>query len=312
MAILPDWARALGEPLCSCRIRSQPSDFVVVEQLDIEFSGDGEHDWLQIEKTGANTAWVAGRFAKHAGVHERDVGYAGLKDRHAVTTQWFSVRRPSGVGTNWDDFDADGVRILEVRRHYRKLKRGTHSGNAFRIALRGADVPGQSDAIAERLATITGQGVPNYFGEQRFGHDGGNIELGEAVLAGRRMSRNKRSIGLSALRSLAFNNELGARIEAGTWNTLLPGDKANLDGSGSVFDVDTPTEELEQRCAAQDIHPCGSLPAIDRLKVKAAHRPLRVRVGNAAMHDEGDAVWLEFELPRGSFATAVLREIADL
>jgi tRNA pseudouridine13 synthase len=312
LSTLPDWARALGAPLCTCRIRSTPSDFVVTEQLDIEFSGEGEHDWLWIEKTGANTTWVADQLARHAGVHSRDVGYSGLKDRHAVTYQWFSVRRPSGEGTDWSALEAEGVNVLEQQRHQRKLKRGAHKSNAFQIALRSDDIGAHVDALNERLSAIAEQGVPNYFGEQRFGRDGGNIALGESIVAGRRVSRNKRSIGISALRSLEFNNELSARIDVDTWNKLLPGDKANLDGSGSVFDVDALTDELEQRCAEMDIHPCGVLPAIDKLKVKAAHRPLRVRVADIARHDEGDAFWLEFQLPKGSFATAVLRELVQV
>ena len=133
--------------------------------------------------------------------------------------------------------------------------------------------------------------------------------VGEAVLAGRRVSRSKRSIGLSALRSLHFNNELSARIEAGTWNRLLPGDKANLDGSGSVFDVDELTDELAERCAELDIHPCGTLPALDAAAVKAASRPLRMRVGQLQWEFGAGVLWLEFTLGKGSFATSVLREV---
>jgi tRNA pseudouridine13 synthase len=311
LSTLPDWAHALGDPLCTCAIRSAPDDFIVTEQLDIDFSGDGEHDWLWIEQTGANTAWVAEQLAKHASVHPRDVGYSGLKDRHAITSQWFSVRRPSGEGTDWESFGADGVKVFEQHRHQRKLKRGAHKGNAFRIALRGADIDAHTEALTERLQAIAQQGVPNYFGEQRFGRDGGNVELGRSIVAGRRVSRNKRSIGISALRSLEFNNELSARIEAGTWDKLLAGDKANLDGSGSVFDVEAVTDDLAQRCAEMDIHPCGSLPAIDKLGVAAAYRPLRMRVLQLAWEFESNLLWLEFNLGRGSFATSVLREIVS-
>jgi tRNA pseudouridine13 synthase len=309
LSTLPDWARALGDPLCTCRIRSTPGDFVVTELLDIDFSGDGEHDWLWVEKTGANTTWVAEQLAKHAGVHPRDVGYSGLKDRHAVTYQWFSIRRPSGEGTDWSPFEAEGVNVLEQHRHQRKLKRGAHKGNVFRIALRGKDLDAHEYAIDERLKLIGEQGVPNYFGEQRFGRDGSNIELGEAVLTGRRLSRNKRSIGISALRSVEFNNELSERIDEGTWNLMLPGDKANLNGSGSVFDVEEVTDDLVRRCIELDIHPCGTLPALEKIGVKAAFRPLRVRVGDPGWKKGEDAFWLEFQLPKGSFATSVLREI---
>jgi tRNA pseudouridine13 synthase len=295
--------------VCAARIRGEPSDFEVTECLDIDFSGDGEHDWLCAEKTSANTTWVADQLARHAGVSSRDVGYSGLKDRHAVTRQWFSVRRPTGEGTNWDALDVDGVAILEQHKHQRKLKRGAHRENAFRIALRGDEIETYRDELMGRLQVVAEQGVPNYFGEQRFGRDGGNIALGEAVLAGRRVSRNKRSIGLSAVRSLQFNNELAARVEAGTWNRLLPGDTANLDGSGSVFGVGEVTDELTQRCAEGDIHPCGTLPALEAAGVKAANRPLRMRVRDLAWEFSEAALWIEFRLGKGGFATSVLREL---
>ena len=311
MSILPDWARALGSPLFVARIRATVEDFVVTEQLEIEFSDDGEHDWLLVEKTGANTHWVAEQLAKHAGINDRDVGYAGLKDRHAVTRQWFSVRRPSGEGTDWRAFGAEGVRIIEQNLHRRKLKRGAHRGNIFRIALRSDDVTRNAATIEQRLAQIQACGVPNYFGEQRFGRDGANIELGRAVVAGRRVSRHKRSIGISALRSLEFNEILDARVRDGSWNHILAGDIANLDGSRSVFTVGEVTLELEQRCADMDIHPSGCLPGIDKLGVAESSRPLRMRVGDLKSTLKDDVLWLEFQLPKGSFATAVLREIVD-
>lgn len=312
MSILPDWARALGPTLFAARIRTTAEDFIVTEQLEIEFSNDGEHDWLHVEKTGANTHWVSEQLANHAGIKPRDVGYAGLKDRHAVTRQWFSVRRPSVEGTDWQSFEAEGVSILEQHVHRRKLRRGAHRGNRFRIALRADDIAVHDDEIGERLSHIEVRGVPNYFGEQRFGRGGANIELGHAVVAGRRVSRHKRSIGISALRSLEFNNGLDARVREGTWDRLVPGDVANLDGTRSVFTVDDVTPELEQRCVDMDIHPGGCLPGIDEIGVEAATRPLRMRVSDLKWLIEDDALWLEFSLGRGSYATVVLREIARL
>jgi len=309
---LPDWARALGTVLFTGRIRTAPTDFVVTEMLGIDFSDDGEHDWLWVEKIGANTVWVAEQLAQHASISPRDVGYAGLKDRHAVTRQWFSVRRPSADGTDWGSFETDGVSILDRKLHRRKLKRGAHKGNEFRIAVRSTDIASLGDAIAERIAAIRAEGVPNYFGEQRFGRDGGNIELGRAVIAGRRVSRNKRSIGISAIRSLEFNDELDARVRDATWNRILPGDVANLDGTRSIFTVDDVTPELEQRCKEMDIHPSGLLPGIDELGVEPSSRPLRLRVQNLQWEIDGDALWLEFSLGRGSYATAVLRELAQV
>ncbi len=312
MPPLPDWARALGPALFAGRIRSSPSDFVVTEVLNIEFSDDGEHDWLWVEKVGANTVWVAGQLASHASIPVRDVGYAGLKDRHAVTRQWFSVRRPGAEGTDWTTLKADGVRILDQKLHRRKLKRGVHRGNTFRIAVRANEIAPLSGVIDDRLEAIRAQGVPNYFGEQRFGRDGGNIELGRAAIAGRRLSRSKRSIGISAIRSLEFNDNLDTRVRDGTWNRILPGDVVNLDGTRSVFTADELTPELEQRCSEMDIHPSGCLPGIDEIGVEPSSRPLRMRVQDLQWEIDADALWLEFSLGRGSYATAVLREIAQL
>jgi len=336
---LPNWARALGPTLYAACIRESPADFVVTEILTIDFKDDGEHDWLWVEKTGANTQWVAGRLAAHAGVPVRDVGFAGLKDRHAITRQWFSIRRPAARGTDWEVFSADGVRILEQHRHRRKLQRGTHDGNAFRIALRGGKVEARRDSIAARLAAIDTGGVPNYFGAQRFGRDAANIEFSRALFAGRRVSRAQRSIALSAARALIFNDIVDARVRAATWNAIQPGELANLDGSGSVFAVDDVNAEIARRCAELDIHPSGTLwgdgapcttqtvatletavasahedlcDGLVRAGVKAATRPLRMRVHELSWDIDDDTLWLEFRLGRGSYATAVLREVAEL
>jgi tRNA pseudouridine13 synthase len=336
---LPDWARALGPQLPACRIRSAPGDFVVTERLEIEFDEDGGHDWLWVEKTGANTAWVAEQLAKHAGISPRDVGYAGLKDRHAITRQWFSVRRPSVGGTVWGSFEVDGVRIVEQRLHRRKLKRGAHRGNAFRIALRGDDITSHVEAIRECMTQIEMRGVPNYFGEQRFGRDGANIELGRSVFAGRRLSRAKRSIAISAIRSFLFNEILDARVRDGSWERILVGELANLDGTGSVFAVDEVTRDINERCSDFDIHPTGTLwgrgapcgsggcarlqnnvvathedlcDGLMSIGVAAATRALRLRVKDLHWEIDDDALWLEFGLGRGAYATSVLREIAEI
>lgn len=339
MPNLPDWAPALGPPLFGARIRSTPQDFIVAEQLDIAFSGDGEHDWLRVEKTGANTQWLQEQLAQHAGIKSRDVGYGGLKDRNAVTQQWFSVRRATGAGTSWSDFDVEGVRIVDQQRHARKLRHGAHRGNSFRIALRCESVCSHQEAIAQRLALIESSGVPNYFGEQRFGRDAANLDLARSLFNGRRMTRNKRSIALSATRSFLFNEILAARVRRASWDRILPGEVANLDGTGSVFSVDTVDDDLLRRCSEHDIHPTATLwgrnapratgavadlensaledhadlrEGLVRLGVEAASRPLRVRVGKLEWSIEGDALWLAFELPKGAFATTVLRELVVL
>ena len=319
---LPDWARACGGPLFTAAIRTEPAEFNVSETLGWDFSGDGEHDYLCVQKTSANTEWVARQLARHAGVPARDVGYSGLKDRHAVTTQWFSV--PRWHAPDWSALDVEGVAVLDVRRHNRKLRRGAHQANAFRIVLRGAGIEHRAAALDERLNLIQQRGVPNYFGEQRFGRDGSNVELADAWASGKRLPRHKRSLAISTMRSLLFNQQLDARVRAGTWNSLLPGDKANLDGTGSVFDVNEVDDELLARLDAMDIHPAGILAgedsglgpdtwqaALGKARVEEGWRSLRLVVRGLDWSAEPGAVTVSFSLGRGAFATSVLREICD-
>jgi tRNA pseudouridine13 synthase len=308
--------------LFAAAIRTSPADFQVSEHLGWDFTADGEHDYLWLQKTSANTEWVARQLARHAGVPARDVGYAGLKDRHAVTTQWFSV--PRWHAPDWSALEVEGVKVLEVQRHNRKLRRGAHKANTFRIVLRGEDIGSNAEALDERLTHIGERGVPNYFGEQRFGRDGGNVELAEAWAKGKRLPRHKRSLAISTIRSLLFNEQLDARVRAATWNTLLPGDKANLDGTGSVFDVDEVDDGLRTRVDAMDIHPAGILAgensglgsdawraALDKARVEEGWRAFRLVVRDLDWSAEPGAVTVSFSLGRGAFATSVLREICD-
>lgn len=332
---LPEWARAHGAPLFGASIRDRPSDFQVTEQLGFEPSDSGGHDFLWVEEVAANTDWVARQLARHAGVRGSDVGYAGMKDRHAVTRQWFSV--PRRGETDWSTFAPSGVTILDRRRHDRKLRRGAHDANSFRIALRTAKAGALQPRIEERLANVAARGVPNYFGPQRFGREGGNLELARRLFAGARLRRDKRSIAISAARSFLFNEILSARVTDGSWERILPGERANLDGSGSVFRADVIDETIERRAAEMDIHPTATLwglrseiarnaieslernatephtdlrSGLERLGAKAGHRALRLRVADLSWAFEDDALWLEFRLTAGGFATAVLREIA--
>jgi tRNA pseudouridine13 synthase len=335
-AILPDWQRAFGEPVISCTIRKVNADYQVNEQLGFELSGDGEHDYLHIEKDGANTLWVARGLAGYAGIGEPDVGFAGMKDRNAVTTQWFSVRRPAGNKADWQKLELEGVRVLEENRHQRKLRRGAHTGNRFCIALR--NLSGTGDRLTERLETVRDCGVPNYFGEQRFGRGGGNLDLARDFFGGKRLKRGKRSIAISAARSFLFNRTLEDRVSLGSWNILMDGDCANLDGSGSIFRVAQADDELQHRCTTLDVHPSGALwgsgdlqtegkvaelersvvgaypellRGLERKSVLMARRALRLAVRELTWEQEADTLRLRFFLVRGGYATAVLREIAD-
>lgn len=339
---LPDWARAHGGPVFAGALRSTPEDFEVREILDVDFSGDGEHDWLYVEKRGSNTEWIARQLARHAGIRPADVGYAGLKDRHAVTAQWFSVRRPSADGTDWASWSADDARVLEQARHQRKLRRGAHAGNRFRITVRH-DAGDDARAAAEaRVARIREAGVPNYFGEQRFGREAGNVGLALDVLGGKRVKRFELGIAMSAGRSYLFNAILDARVRAGTWDTLVAGERVNLDGSGSVFDVDEVTAELAARCAALDIHPTATLWGADAplsaadagdfesltvrdfdattaelatgfaaSRTSADSRATRLIVADLEMDWTADAAVFGFRLGKGGFATTVLRELVS-
>ena len=340
MASIPtfSWPRASGEPLFQARIRRSPADFQVDEELGFEPDGTGEHEFLRIEKTGANTAWLARQLARHAGVRVADVGFAGLKDRHAVTTQWFSVPR-RGDAVAWTAFECEGVRLLRCDRHTRKLRRGAHRGNRFRIALRGDIAEDARSNVETRLTDIARHGVPNYFGAQRFGRDGSNLGLAKRLFAGERLRRDKRSLAISAARSFLFNEILAVRVEAGSWNRILPGEIANLDGSGSVFAVDEVDADLERRCVDMDIHPTASLygagavaadnevarvetgvfdrnpelrAGLEQVGARLAHRPLRLKVSDLEWEFGPGALWLTFSLARGGYATTVLYELAEI
>lgn len=323
---VPDWSRAHGTPLFAAIIRQHVDDFFVDEVLGFDFSGDGEHDYLRIEKTSTNTEWLARQLATFAGVPARDVGYSGLKDRHAVTRQWFSV--PRWNSPDWPKLEVEGVRILEQHRHQRKLRRGSHQSNRFHIVLRG-DLAGV-DGVDARLAVIAAEGVPNYFGEQRFGRGGANLALVEQWASGKRLPRHKRSIAISSARSFLFNRGLEQRVNEQSWNRILPGDVVNLDGSGSVFSVDDVDSDLERRCRELDIHPAGLLwgdgadttdvdeaqrhwcTALTGARVQAAHRSLRLSLQDFSWDSDAESLTLRFSLRRGSFATAVLRELATI
>lgn len=328
---------AHGGPPARAVLRREAGDFRVDEVLGFEPSGSGEHAFLVIEKTGANTEWVARQLARAAGVAPVAVGFAGLKDRHAVTRQAFTVHVGNRAEPDWPSLAIPGVHVVSVARHARKLKRGAHRGNRFRIRL--CNVVGDAAAIAARVAAIAAQGVPNYFGEQRFGRDGGNVDLARTLFGGARLPREQRGIVLSAARSELFNAVLARRVTDGCWNRALDGDVFMLDGTHSIFGPEPPTDDLVRRIVAFDVHPTGpmwgrgdlrstgTVAALER-EIAAAHadlaggleregleqerRALRLRVGDLAMERDGaDTLVFGFTLPSGAFATTVLREVAD-
>ena len=337
---MSDLPRAFGPAVMTAVLRSEVEDFQVTELPAFAPSGDGEHLLLTIEKRGQNTVQVAKWLAQWAGVGEMAVSYAGQKDRHALTVQRFSVHLPGKASPGPDSFLADGVRVLEAARHNRKLQRGALTGNRFVLVLR--QVRGERAAIEERLAQIAARGLPNWFGEQRFGHGGGNVAQALAMFAGRRMRRDQRSILLSAARSQLFNQVLAARVAAGNWDAALEGEVWQLNGSRSVFGPEVFTAELAARLAAFDIHPSAPLwgegelrsadaaraleeqaladdvalrlrAGLEKAELRQERRALRLKPDGLSWHWlDNDTLQLHFALPPGCYATALVHELGEV
>jgi len=336
----PDvFARVHGAPPATGVLRSRPEDFVVDELPLVEPSGAGEHVLLHVQKRNTNTDWLARQLARFAGVRPVDVGYAGLKDRQALTTQWFSVRLAGRPEPDWAALNLPDVSVLDHALHGRKLQRGALRGNRFTLTLRS--VAGEREAIVTRLRAVAERGVPNYFGPQRFGHGGRNVDEAVAMLVeGRRVrDRHRRGLYLSAARAWLFNRVLDARVAAANWDRAVAGDVMILDGRRSHFSIDAPDETIAARLAGFDIHPSGPLwgtgeravaaealaiedaalagyeawcEALAKAGLKQERRALRLRVNDLTWtFPEPGTLQLSFALTAGAYATAVLREIVS-
>jgi tRNA pseudouridine13 synthase len=339
LATAIDPPRAAGSPAGTARYRVAAEDFVVDEQLGFEPAGVGPHWLLQVRKRGANTEWVAREIARAAGCRPMDVGFAGMKDRHAVTTQWMTVPESRGrPAEGWTGFAGQDFEVIAAFAHNRKLPRGALETNRFRLRLQGFD--GDAALLRERCAHVATHGVPNYFGPQRFGRGANNLRPFAAAIAADAGTRGPRLDGyqLSAGRSLLFNAVLAARVADGTWDRLQPGELANLDGRGSVFAVAVVDDTLRERCAGLDIHPTGPMwgrggtrpggaladfetatvatygdltARLEAAGLDASRRSLRLPVRDFTAAIDGDVVELSFELRSGGYATTVLRELLD-
>ncbi len=327
-------------PECRGRIRSRSEDFVVDELLGFE-PDDGPHWLLRVRKRDRNTADVARWLAAQGGVSHRDIGYCGLKDRHAVTSQFFSVpATPTGADPStwaW----CDDIVLLEQSRNRRKLRRGAHRGNRFTLVVRELD--GDVDSVDEAARRVVSVGFPNYFGEQRFGREGGNPESARRLLAGGRLRRGRGGIEVSALRSLLFNRVLAARVADGSWIQAREHDLMILDGTGSFFraaDEEGGAATIDERLRRLDIHPSGPLWGIpeagypqalyrselallgelaadaellEGARLEMGRRALRGRADDLEWRVAGNRVGkLSFTLGKGVFATALLRELIDV
>lgn len=319
-------------------IRTHHADFQVDEIPDFTPSGDGEHVCLKVQKAGQNTEWVSKQFADIAGIARRDVSYAGLKDRHAITTQWFSVWLPGKVSPNWSEHLPESIKVLEEVRHNRKVRIGTLRGNRFKIIMRNCT--GDKARLEQAIAAIKAQGVPNYFGQQRFGYQFHNIERATLWFEGqiKPKARHQKSMYLSAARSLIFNQNLSQRVSADTWCQALDGDVYQLNGTKSCF-YEPLDATILQRVEQFDLHPTAPLwgngelmsqstvreqesavaeefallcQGLEKHGLKQERRSLRLLVDQLS-HQwlDDDCLELVFQLPPGSYATSVLQELGQ-
>lgn len=336
-----DWQYLHGKPQASGVLKSKPEDFVVREELGYEPSGEGEHIFLWVQKTGLNTAFVAEQIAKFCQLPLRTVSYAGRKDKHAVTQQWFGVHVPGKKEFNWSKMDLDGLQILSVKRHHKKLRVGNLKGNRFELTIRELN---DFDQIEQRLLVIKNLGVPNYFGPQRFGDTrhhphGSNLALAEKMLAGEVIkNRNKRSMAISALRSWLFNQFVSARISNALWQQAITGDVMVLTGSNSFFIVEQIDQHISQRMLQNDISISaplwgkGPLPSkleaadfeqsiahknsdvcgfLSSLGLQQERRSTRLLPENLQWQIQDNRLDIQFSLPSGCFATSVVREVLN-
>ncbi|QEH47144.1 tRNA pseudouridine(13) synthase TruD [Aggregatibacter actinomycetemcomitans] len=323
-------------PKQTALLKAECADFVVKEQLGYDMSGDGEFVAVKIRKTDCNTLFVGEQLAKFAGISARNMSYAGLKDRKAVTEQWFTLQMPGQPTPDFSQFHLEGVDILEVTRHQRKIRIGSRQGNHFEILLRHAE---ETDELKVRLDFLAKNGFPNYFTEQRFGRDGNNLTQALRWAAGeiKVKDRNKRSFYLSAARSKIFNLIVAKRIELNLAQQVLNGDVLQLNGSHSWFVADASENlaQLQQRLAQQDILLTAPLigeeekSAVDfeneifaahqalfhlmrQERVKTARRPILMQVQQFQWQFEPNGLRLKFYLPAGSYATALVRELVNV
>ncbi len=308
-----------------------PEDFIVHEQLSWTFTGRGEHLFLYVEKTNCNTVWVAKQLARFYGVPPRDVGYSGLKDRHAVTRQYFSIRLPGIKPGGYELPEHGEYQVISHQLHDKKLKRGNHPYNDFTITLR--DVDGDRSVIDKHLAFVRDHGCPNLFDQQRFGNDNRNLDRLQQWINGDIEVRkgNEKSLLLSTLRSLFFNRQLGERVKANNWQEIIAGDTVMLAGSNSHFTPEVIDDTLKQRAADHDIHPAGiligegdnleTLTGFDAEKANAilknarmetGYRPLRLIVANMDWAFSADQrCTIHLRLPKGAYASGVIKQVFD-
>lgn len=332
---LPNWDCA-KEPVARGFIKASPQDFEVEEVLGFKLTGVGEHLYLLVEKSDMNTQDLVKYLSSRLMIHPKHISYAGLKDKQAVTRQWISVKTAENVDIR--GLKSSKVSVLEAHRHPGKLKRGAHQANRFKIIVRNIS---SAQNIEQALIRIQQQGVPNYFGEQRFGRAGKNIDKARALFAGKiSVDRQLRGLYLSAARSFLFNEVLSERVKQNSWATGMSGEILMLDGSNSFFKTSELDDQLHARLAEFDIHP--SAPLWGRGTLCSSQEACELESGILAKHPDLtrgleafglrqqrrstrlipinlEYTWLDevnlelrFQLVKGAYATSVLRELVQL
>ena len=334
------------KPTCTADLRTFNSDFIVKEMLPFSPTGEGEHHMIHVRKEGLNTNQVAEMLAKFAKVHQKEVTYAGQKDKNAVTEQWFGVRIPGKDTPDWASLTTpenepnateyqSRLTILSSQRHSKKLRIGALLGNRFELTLRNVS---DKDTLEKRIQQVMETGVPNYFGEQRFGHQGKNLIYGQQMLAGKKVKdRKKRSMYLSAVRSNVFNQVVSYRLNHHSVAPLT-GDCVMLAGSKSFFVTDKWDPATLKRLSDNDIQLsaplwgrgamlpqadaasveqtalidlANDLAGLEQAGLEQERRPLLLKPQAMKYRFEQDCLVIEFILPAGSYATSVLRELLD-
>jgi tRNA pseudouridine13 synthase len=322
-------------------IKQSPDDFRVTEQPLYEPDGEGQHLYVRLRRRGMTTEAVSTRLQEHANVDDVAIGYAGKKDKNAVATQTFSVDLPGRAAEPVvDAIEADEqLTLVEHAWHRNKLQRGHLIGNAFEVVIRDVDASDPQSKARDIIDRLQGHGLPNYYGPQRFGADQGNARRGLNLIRGEHLGapRWKRQLFKNAYQSALFNRWLTARIDRGDFDTLLAGDIAKKTDTGGLFTV----EDLEQekpRYERGDItytgpmyggdlwwasddaaeHERQILDASDttaddlgQAGLAGSRRRARIVLDHVSVEptDPPDSLRLQFTLPKGAYATILLREL---
>lgn len=285
-----------GKPILSGVIKQQPEDFIVNEQLGFITTGSGEHLFLYVEKRSLTTMELIEQLAKVAGISARLIGYSGLKDKHAVTRQWVSLHLP-GAKEKPEIPDTEHYKTLQSDWHDKKIRVGVHKANQFEITIR--NVKGQSEELENIIDLIRVHGFANYFGEQRFGRQQDNVAQALRTLNNRhklkRLSRNKKSLYLSALRSELFNQILSNRIQQGIWMEPVEGDVFMLAGRQSIFSEEL-SEEILQRYKELDIHCALSMAGTGETKI--SHQASEIEQEVLQQNSEIHQTLIDLNIPR--------------